>query len=88
MRILSPRFTRAGRMMRFGCLILAGEVAASCAPKPFLSSGDANSATVGYAGGNLAAATAVANSHCARYERIARFLEAQEDMAYFECHRP
>ncbi len=88
MRILSPRFKHAGSAMRLGCLILAGGVAAGCTPKPFLSSGDANSATVGYGGDNLAAATAVANRHCARYERVARLLEAQEDMAYFECHHP
>ena len=83
----SPRRPRAGGAARLFCLIVAGGVAAGCTTKPFLSSGDANSATVGFAGGNLAAATAVANDHCARYERVARLLEIQEDMAYFQCHR-
>jgi hypothetical protein len=80
--------TRAGGAVRLSCLIVAGAAATGCTTKPFLSSGDANSAAVGFAGGNLAAATAVAEDHCARYERVARLLETQEDVAYFECHRP
>lgn len=88
---MSPRWlprTPAGSAARLFCLILAGAATAGCTTKPFLSSGDANSAAVGFAGGNLAAATAVAQDHCARYERFARFLETQEDVAYFECYRP
>ncbi len=88
MSMLSPQRRRAGSATRLCCLMLVGGVIAGCATKPFLSSGDANSATVGFAGGDLAAATAVANDHCARYERVARFLEAQEDVAYFQCHHP
>ncbi len=84
----SPRRTRAGSAARLFCLILAGAAADGCTTTPFLASGDANSAAVGFAGGNLAAATAVAQDHCARYERVARFLETQEDVAYFECHHP
>jgi hypothetical protein len=68
-------------------VLAAGAAAAGCAGKPFLSSGDANSAAVGYTG-DLAAATAVAKEHCARYERVPRFLDAQENLAYFHCEPP
>lgn len=76
---------RCGVALRMLCLVLAGGAAAGCAPKPFLSSGGANSATVGYAGGDLAAATAVAKNHCARYERVPRFLYAGANFANFAC---
>jgi len=56
-------------------------------PKPFLLEGDANSAQVGYYG-DVEGATLVAKQHCARFERLPRFLEAQEDVAYFDCVRP
>jgi hypothetical protein len=67
------------------CLVLVG-AAAGCAEKPFLSSGDANSAAVGY-GDDLAAATAVARQHCLSYDRVPRFLDAEENIAYFACER-
>jgi len=49
--------------------------------------GDADSAQVGY-GGNVEDATLVAKKHCAQYERVPRFLEAQENIAFFDCVRP
>ncbi len=67
------------------CLIVAGATL-GCAEKPFLSSGDASSAAVGYSG-DLVAATAVARQHCARYERVPRFLDAEENIAYFACEK-
>jgi hypothetical protein len=70
------------------CLIVACGAASACAGKPFLLNGDANSAQVGYSGGNLAPATAVAKQHCARYERVPRFLESGENVAYFACENP
>jgi hypothetical protein len=61
---------------------------AACAgPKPFLLQGDANSVQVGYSG-SLEAATLVAKQHCAQYERVPRFLEAEENVALFDCVRP
>jgi hypothetical protein len=72
--------------MRVFSLILAGAVA-GCATKPFLTSGDANSAAVGYSG-DLAAATEVAKEHCARYERVPRYLDSEENVAYFACEHP
>ena len=33
-------------------------------------------------------ATVVARHHCAQYERVPRFLEAQESVAFFDCVRP
>jgi hypothetical protein len=68
------------------CLVVAG-AAAGCAEQPYLSGGDANSAAVGYSG-NLAAAAGVAKEHCARYERVPRFLDAEENTAYFACEHP
>jgi hypothetical protein len=65
------------------CVVLAG-AAGGCTEKPYLSSGDANSAAVGY-GTDLAAATAVASQHCLRYGRVPRFLDAEENIAYFAC---
>jgi hypothetical protein len=78
----------SGPTIRIFCVILAGGAAAGCPGKPYLSSGDANSAAVGYGGNDPAVATAVAKDACARYERVPRFLDAQENIAYFACERP
>jgi hypothetical protein len=65
--------------------VLVGILAAGCSgPKPFLLQGDASAAQVGF-GGDIDAATLVAKQHCARYERVPRFLEAEEDVAFFDC---
>jgi hypothetical protein len=56
-------------------------------PKAFLLQGDANSAQVGYYG-EIDSATPVARQHCARYERAPRFLEADQNVAFFDCVRP
>jgi hypothetical protein len=42
---------------------------------------------VGYSG-DIDGATLVARQHCAQYERAPRFLEAQENVAFFDCVRP
>jgi hypothetical protein len=69
-------------------LVLAGSIVAACSgSKPFLLQGDANSAQVGYSG-NVDDATPVAKKHCAQYERVPRFLEAEENIAFFDCVRP
>jgi hypothetical protein len=68
-------------------LILSGLGIACEGPKPFLIQGDASSAQVGYAG-NIESASLVAKQHCAQYERVPKFLEAQEDIAFFDCVRP
>ncbi|HXC12029.1 MAG TPA: hypothetical protein VNV39_04235 [Stellaceae bacterium] len=57
-----------------------------CATRPFLSAGTANSAEVGYSG-DLAAATEVAKEHCARYERVPRYLDSSNDIAFFACEQ-
>jgi hypothetical protein len=73
---------------RISLLVLTGTIIAACsASKPFLLQGDAGSAQVGY-GGNIEDATLVAKQHCAQYERVSRFLEAQENIAFFDCVRP
>lgn len=69
-------------------LVIAASIIAACSgPKPFLLQGDADSAQVGY-GGDVEAATLVAKKHCAQYERVPRFLDAQENIAFFDCVRP
>ncbi len=64
-----------------------GAVAGCEGPKPFLLQGDASSVEVGFSL-DLAGATALAKKHCAQYERAARFLDAQENVAYFDCVKP
>jgi len=59
----------------------------ACAGKPFLLEGDSSHAWVAYAG-DIESATAVAKRHCAPFERVPRFREIQENVAYFECVRP
>jgi hypothetical protein len=69
-------------------VILAGALAAACVgEKPFLLQGDAYSAQVGFSR-DLDGATRVAKQHCAQYERVPRFLEAQENVAFFGCVLP
>ncbi len=58
----------------------------ACAERPFLSAGDANRAEVGYSR-DLAAATEVAREHCARYEKVPRYLDSEENIAYFACEK-
>ena len=72
-------------MSRVLCLIAAASATVGCPGKPYLSDGDANSAAVGYIGDDVASTTAVAKEHCARYERVPRFLDAQENIAHFAC---
>jgi hypothetical protein len=73
---------------RISLLVLTGSIMAACsASKPFLLQGDADSAQVGY-GGNVENAAPVAKQHCAQYERVPRFVEAQENVAFFDCIRP
>ena len=67
--------------------VLISGLGFACAGKPFLIEGDANRAWIAYSG-DIESATAVAKRHCARFERIPRFREMQEDVAYFECVRP
>jgi hypothetical protein len=56
-------------------------------PKPFLLNGDAKSAEVGYAM-DPSVTLSVARLHCAEYERLPRLLQAQDNIAYYECVRP
>ena len=77
------RARHATRLVFFG--ILLGLSAPGCTgPKPFLLQGDAGSAEVGYSG-NIDGATAVASQHCAQYERVPRFVEADQNVAFFDC---
>jgi hypothetical protein len=75
------------RCKRRFILVLIVCAAGGCAERPYLSAGNANAAEVGFSG-DLAAATEVAREHCARYEKIPRFLDASENIAYFACEHP
>jgi len=75
--------TGAHRLM----IALAVGVSAACAPKPFVLDGNADYARVTYAG-DMQAATAVAQRHCAQFEREPRFQEIEESVALFYCVRP
>jgi hypothetical protein len=68
-------------------LLVVASAAGCIGEKPFLLQGDANSAQVGFSG-DVEGATLVAKQHCAQYERVPRFLEAEENIAYFDCVRP
>jgi hypothetical protein len=68
-------------------IVLVGSLGLACAGKPFVLEGDANAVGVAY-GGDMESATAVAKRHCAPFERVPRFREIQEDVAYFDCVRP
>ena len=74
-------------MARWSFVVLASGLGLACAGKPFLLEGDANYAGVAYAG-DMESATAIAKRHCAPFERVPRFREIQEDVAYFDCVRP
>ena len=56
-------------------------------PKAFLLGGDAKRAEVGY-GADPATTLPLAKAHCAAYERVPRLLQAQENIAYYECYKP
>jgi len=68
-------------------VLLVGGLGLACAGRPFILEGDANYAGVAYAG-DMESATAVAKRHCAPFERVPRFREIQENVAYFDCVRP
>jgi hypothetical protein len=75
-------------MSRFVAFFLCSGLVAGCGgPKPFLIDGDAKSADIGYAM-DPATTLPVAKAHCAAYERLPRLLQAQDNVAYYECVRP
>jgi hypothetical protein len=71
-------------------MLAAGAVGATLsgctAPHPFISSGDANSVEITYAG-DVASALPLARKHCARYERVPRLVDPGIDHAVFDCVR-
>ena len=69
-------------------VLVTGSLAFACAGEaPFLLQGDAYSAQVGFSR-DLEGATRIAKQHCARYERVPRFLEAEENVTFFDCVLP
>jgi len=80
-------FDRHAAGLFFFTLLFGALVSGCTGSKPFLLQGDANSAQVGYSG-EIEGATLVARQHCAQYERVPLFLEAEENVAFFDCVRP
>jgi hypothetical protein len=68
-------------------LLLLCAITDCSGPKPYLLYGDANSATVGYAS-DPATTLPIAKAFCARYERVPRLLQAQQNYAYYQCYKP
>lgn len=61
---------------------------ASCAaPEPFVRESSPDEVEIS-SGDNLAAATALARAHCARFERTARLRRADTETAVFDCIKP
>jgi len=76
-------FAGIGRLLTV--LVIGAQPA--CTAKPFVLDGDASYARVTYAG-DMERATAAAKRHCAPFERVPRFREIDENIAYFDCVRP
>jgi hypothetical protein len=75
----------AGNARRLCVLLAIGGLITGCLQeKPILLQGNATSAQVGFSR-DIEAATAVARRHCAQYERVPRFVEAEENVAFFDC---
>jgi hypothetical protein len=79
------RAAKAARLLAVG--LAAGAGAAACGPKPFVLEGNADYVRVTYAG-DMETATAAAKHFCAQYERVPRFREIEENVAFFFCERP
>ena len=75
--------------MRRALVLAVAVLASGCAGSttPFLLDGDAKSAVVKYSG-DIGATYAIAERHCARYERVAKLTGRDLDTAYFACVRP
>jgi hypothetical protein len=76
-------------MKRALAFALLGGLVAGCAAKPFLLDGTESRAEVGFSGyPNTAETQAIARAHCARFERVPQFLDAELNVAYFDCVPP
>jgi 2-C-methyl-D-erythritol 4-phosphate cytidylyltransferase len=74
---------KAAQLLAIGLAAGAG----ACGPKPFVLDGNADYVRVTYAG-DMESATAAAKRHCAQFERVPRFREIEESVAFFFCVRP
>jgi hypothetical protein len=73
----------------FAVLALMLATSGCTSPHPYIRQGDAKSVDVGYYG-DAASALPLATQHCARYERVAKLVDAGSDAggiesAIFEC---
>jgi hypothetical protein len=81
----SPILFAVIRQLLLAVLVIGAQPA--CTSKPFVLEGDASYARVTYSG-DMERATAAAKRHCAPFERVPRFREIDENVAYFDCVRP
>jgi hypothetical protein len=67
-------------------ILVGGTIAGCAAPSPLVLDSDAKGIDIEYPG-DPAATMPIARLHCAQYERAARLLQAQNNVAYYECIR-
>jgi hypothetical protein len=75
-------------------VVLAGATLLGCdgtsafgGPGPFVREGNAASVEIGFIG-DAANAMPLARKHCARFERVPRYVQPTLDGGLFECIRP
>jgi len=89
-RRVSPRPSLANAVF----LALVGAMLLGCdgtgafgGPGPFVREGNAASVEIGFTG-DVSTAMPLARKHCARFDRVPRYVEPTLDGGLFECVRP
>ena len=87
---MSPRPSLASAVF----LALAGATLVSCdgpgafgGPGPFVREGNAESVEIGFTG-DVSNAMPLARKHCARFDRVPRYVQPTLDGGLFDCVRP
>jgi hypothetical protein len=81
------------RSIAFAVLILeasiAGTILSGCMnSRVFIREGNANSVEIGYSGSNVADTLPRARQHCAQFERVPQLVDADGEVATYDCRRP
>jgi hypothetical protein len=72
----------------FACLTLAAALPGCLGgDRAFIREGTADSVTISHQD-NVAATLPVAKKHCAQFERVAQLVEANTELATYDCRRP
>jgi hypothetical protein len=73
---------------RVAAIVATLGLAASCLPsRAHLNGGDADWVEISYAG-DFANVEKLARAHCARFERVPRLIDREEQLARFDCVKP